>query len=299
MFVFAVHVQNYRSLKDVWFFPNKTLNCIIGSNNSGKTTLLSALSYVLDPRIPYYRDDLISQFDYYNCNTANPIAIDIWLQRHDVENNDIVIRAYDKFSRWKVFKTAEGQPDKLEPIISEPLEVTPAIPDSIQELLRVQFKAAWDEQSKNAEIQTVIVDEKDNPIEPFSMSLRKLIGYNSIKSKREPLRDISLNKRGIFSQFLNDDKINPIFRKLINELENNRAELINADGVKQVIERLKKIVATQVLGNNSTLSNDSVSVTFLNSEISKLRAECSFSVKIGDKPNATETESTRKNFFRC
>ncbi|MDQ1350106.1 MAG: 15 protein [Acidobacteriota bacterium] len=284
MFIFAVHIQNFRSFSDVWCFPNPSLNCIIGPNNSGKSTLIAALSIVLDPKAPYYKEDFITQFDYYNCDTTNPITIDVWLRKQENENEEIITRAFDKFSRWKITKLENGHPEKLEAIITDPLnDIQPTATESTDELLRIQFKATWDEKTRGAEHQLLIVNEIGDPIEPFSQPLRKLIGFNAITSKREPLRDISLSKRGVFAQFLNDDEINPHFRKLIDELEENKSGLLDAPGVKQVIERLKIIVAAQVLGDSSGTNDDSVSITFLNSEVSKLRSESCFSIKVGNK----------------
>jgi predicted ATP-dependent endonuclease of OLD family len=284
MYVFAVHIKNFRLFEDIWCFPNRTLNCIIGPNNSGKSTLIEALSIVLDPKAPVYRDDFITQFDYYNCNTVNPITIDVWLDKHETENDEIKIRAFDKFSRWKLKKYQDSHPEKLEPVIAEPLEDTQtASSENILELLRVQFKATWEEQTKSAEYQTVILNEIDEQIEQFSIALRKLIGFNTISSNKEPLRDISLSKKGIFAQFLDDDVINPHIRNLIEVLENNKSSLLDSLGIKQVVDRLKKVVAAQVVGNTSGQNDDAISITFLNSDIGKLRSESCFSIKIGNR----------------
>lgn len=285
MYIFALRIQNFRSFKDMWFFPNKSLNCIIGPNNSGKSTLISALAILLDPKAPSYRDDFITQFDYHNCETSRPIVIDVWLDKHVEENDEIKTRVFDKFSNWILIKDADGHPKIIEPVIAEPLEDAPDTKDApVLELLRIQFSSTWDESTKSAEHQTSVMNELGEIIEPFTIALRKLIGFNLIPSNRDPLRDISLSKKGIFSHFLDDNSINPHFRKLIEELEKNKTGLLGAAGIKHVVERLKTVVAAQVVGNSGN-QDDAVSITFLNSEISKLRAESCFSIKIGSKPS--------------
>lgn len=293
MYVYAAHIKNYRLFFDVWFFPNSTLNCVIGSNNSGKSALLKALGIILDPKNPTYRDDFISQFDFYNRNTEDPIEIDLWLKEHPDEPQEIVTRLFDKFSKWKEVKTNDGSPINLIPVISEPLEESQGDEKSpVLDLLRIKFKASWNENEKTADHETVIMDEADNPGEAFNSSLKKIIGFSFIPAKREPLNDISLNRRSIFSQFLDDNVLNPVFRKLLDALEENRNELLQTEGIKDVISRLKSIVASQIIGELPTVDDDAISLTFLNSEISKLRTESCFSVKVANKI-VSESETSK------
>ena len=44
IYIYKFQVQNFKSLKDVTFYFNKDLNILTGINNSGKTTVLEALS---------------------------------------------------------------------------------------------------------------------------------------------------------------------------------------------------------------------------------------------------------------
>jgi AAA15 family ATPase/GTPase len=44
MFVQKFQVQNFKSLQDITIYFNKDVNVLTGKNNSGKTTVLEAIS---------------------------------------------------------------------------------------------------------------------------------------------------------------------------------------------------------------------------------------------------------------
>ena len=75
MYIFAINLVNYRSFENIWVFPNPEMNVIVGPNNCGKSTILRALSYVLDPTINYRQPNLLSRFDFYRSNITHPIEI--------------------------------------------------------------------------------------------------------------------------------------------------------------------------------------------------------------------------------
>lgn len=73
--IFHLHIENFRGIEKFDHNFNPGLTCIIGRGNSGKTTILDALSYVLTPMhtIPFHDGD------FYNCNIEHPIIIEVTL----------------------------------------------------------------------------------------------------------------------------------------------------------------------------------------------------------------------------
>ncbi|MDE7420483.1 MAG: AAA family ATPase [Muribaculaceae bacterium] len=73
--IFHLHIENFRGIEKFDHCFNPGLTCIIGRGNSGKTTILDAISYVLTPMhtIPFHDGD------FYNCNIENPIIIEVTL----------------------------------------------------------------------------------------------------------------------------------------------------------------------------------------------------------------------------
>lgn len=73
--IFHLDIENFRGIEKFDHNFNPGLTCIIGRGNSGKTTILDALSYVLTPMhtIPFHDGD------FYNCNIEHPIIIEVTL----------------------------------------------------------------------------------------------------------------------------------------------------------------------------------------------------------------------------
>lgn len=73
--LFHLHIENFRGIEKFDHTFTDGLTCIIGRGDSGKTTILEAISYVLSPlyTIP------ITDSDFYNCNIESPITIEATL----------------------------------------------------------------------------------------------------------------------------------------------------------------------------------------------------------------------------
>lgn len=70
----AIQIKNFRKFKSFYaVFSMRNTICLIGRGDSGKTTILDAISFCLAPswNIP------ISDYDFYNCNVKEPIEISV------------------------------------------------------------------------------------------------------------------------------------------------------------------------------------------------------------------------------
>ena len=69
----SITIKNFRGIKyfEHKFYSDKFI-CLIGKGDSGKSTILEAISYVLSPNwnITFYDSD------FYNCNTNDSIVIE-------------------------------------------------------------------------------------------------------------------------------------------------------------------------------------------------------------------------------
>ena len=74
--IHTLKIKNFRgfeSFEHVFGFSN--FICLIGRGDSGKTTILEAISRVLSPswNLSFY------DTDFYNCDISNPIEIEVTL----------------------------------------------------------------------------------------------------------------------------------------------------------------------------------------------------------------------------
>lgn len=74
--IYKLDIKNFRGIKEFSHtFDNLNLICLVGRGDSGKTTILNAISYVLYPywNLPFY------DTDFYKCDTEHPIEIEATL----------------------------------------------------------------------------------------------------------------------------------------------------------------------------------------------------------------------------
>lgn len=74
--LFHLHIENFRGIEKFDHTFKEGLTCIIGRGDSGKTTILDAISYVLTPMhtLVFYDGD------FYNCDVTKPIIIEVTLK---------------------------------------------------------------------------------------------------------------------------------------------------------------------------------------------------------------------------
>ncbi|MEB8434036.1 AAA family ATPase [Cocleimonas sp. KMM 6892] len=70
-----IYIKNFRSIKELIWYPNSGLNCLIGPGDSGKSTILDAIDLALGARRFYPFTDA----DFYKLDTTIPIEVFVTL----------------------------------------------------------------------------------------------------------------------------------------------------------------------------------------------------------------------------
>lgn len=71
--IVAVEVSNFRGIKSLKWFPKQGINCIMGPGDTGKSTVLDAISLCLGPR-PSMK---FTEADFYNLDVDQEITVDV------------------------------------------------------------------------------------------------------------------------------------------------------------------------------------------------------------------------------
>jgi predicted ATPase len=92
-----LEIENFRAIKKLVWFPSPGLNCLIGSGDSGKSTILDAIDLVLGARRSYSFNDA----DFFQSDVNAPITISVTLGELDdellnVEKYGFFLRAFNK-----------------------------------------------------------------------------------------------------------------------------------------------------------------------------------------------------------
>ncbi|EEQ09603.1 hypothetical protein ymoll0001_19630 [Yersinia mollaretii ATCC 43969] len=88
-----LEIENFRSIKKLVWCPSPGLNCLIGTGDSGKSTILDAIDLCLGARRSYSFNDA----DFFKSNVNSPIIISVTLGKLDDEL--LSIEKYGLFHR--------------------------------------------------------------------------------------------------------------------------------------------------------------------------------------------------------
>lgn len=114
-----IHIENFRSIKKLDWFPSPGINCLIGPGDAGKSTILDAIDKCLNPR----RYLIFSDADFYNLDVTKPIKIIITLGAlpEDLSNLKYgdYLRGFDETHK----KILDEPGDQLENVLSIQLTV--------------------------------------------------------------------------------------------------------------------------------------------------------------------------------
>ncbi len=91
--IVKISIVNFRGIQSLEWFPSSGLNCIIGSGDSCKTTILDAIDWCLGLR----RTVNVTDADFYNMDVSCPIQIDITLS--ELRDAQLALDQYGSFLR--------------------------------------------------------------------------------------------------------------------------------------------------------------------------------------------------------
>jgi ABC-type multidrug transport system ATPase subunit len=104
-----IEIQNFRTIKNLSWYPKSGLNCLIGPGDSGKSTLLDAIDLTLGARRSYSFNDA----DFYQLDTQEPLTITITLGNlHDdlkrIESYGFFLRGFNTETKEIIDEPQQG-----------------------------------------------------------------------------------------------------------------------------------------------------------------------------------------------
>ncbi|NOH12442.1 MAG: AAA family ATPase [Chloroflexi bacterium] len=123
MKILYLSILKFRGLREFAWTATQPMNCLIGPGDSGKSTILDAIEYVLSPRWNLTFTDV----DFYNGDSANTIEIEA-----TVGNLPDELKKDDKFGLqlrgWNDKNEIVDEPEEgTEPVLTIRLEVTSSL----------------------------------------------------------------------------------------------------------------------------------------------------------------------------
>jgi len=241
MYVKNVKISNFRALHSADISLHPGLNILIGPNNVGKSTILSAIDFVLNPNIQWWRRDVLSELDFFRGRTDQPIEIDVLIgcgrqACADDENKcpRLEVISGDRSDLCRLAERAIPW-DNINKRFLKVSEMEGA--EQIENSLRLKMTATFEKAEGYVETAHLVLNEDGNEWATLTIPMREWIGARFLASNRDPMAECRLQYNSLLSRAIGDIKEWRIrcakeFRQalipIVKELSERRAtEIIN------------------------------------------------------------------------
>jgi len=240
MKIFRVIINNFRSIKYLDFKPEK-INLLIGGNNSGKTNILQALDFALNPYNNWHAG-IVTEYDFYDRNTEERgilndgtecigINIEVWFS--DFVNGE------EHQNDWDI---CLEHINNKEEIISYDEESN----EKAGKILRVTAEC-------HADLKPLFYFTKlDVEKRPFTRSDKEQIGFHFIPAYRNPLYELSFYQNSFLSKLLESEELKEKIEKVIGEIGQSQTVLFEDEKFKENFESLQKSIQDLKLISSET-----------------------------------------------
>ena len=252
MYIYKIIIENFRNIKRLEWKPNKNVNVLIGPNGCGKSTLATALDYLLNPYIQWYNKAL-SEIEYYDRDTSNSILIEVWFK--DLEE----------------FIEDDGE------LYFQHVDENDNFSENGQELVLItRFKAGPDKKA----IHSIFSNGREHPLR---QAHKGLINFKYIESDRDPLKELSFVRNSVLSRFMYHDNLNVLIQNAIEEFNDTTAPCLMQDpDFKTALDNLGKDFA-----DFNLISDEEAAISLEATELTERKTLQAFSLVFKNK-NATK-----------
>jgi putative ATP-dependent endonuclease of the OLD family len=183
--ILRLSIKRYRGLADFDWQPAPTANCLIGPGNSGKSTVLAAISLLLAP----YPATSASEFDYLDRNVTGGFEIEASLAvGEDVLSTE---RLMPPLWGWRDGKLVELPEDGTKPVM----------------VVRARGTA-------DLEIVHEIIPPAGDPV-TFSVGFRKKLLLARLAGEDRAARDLRVTQGSMLDRFLGRTELRGVLASAI------------------------------------------------------------------------------------
>lgn len=230
MRIYRIIINNFRSIKYLDFKPEK-INLFIGGNNSGKTNVLQALDFVLNP-YKNWHEGIVTEYDFYNRNTeekgivsdgaeCSGINIEVWFS--DFINGE------EHQNDWDVCLEHINSKDEIIAYDEENHE-------QAETILRVTAECQADLKP------SFYFTKPDIEKRPFTRRDKERVGFRFIPAYRNPLYELSFYHNSFLSKLLEREELKEKIEKVIEEIGKSQKVLFEDEKFKKNFESFQKSI---------------------------------------------------------
>ncbi len=220
-----VDIKNFRGIRNasVLFPLNSRIICMIGSGDSGKSTLLKAIEWALWPSWSL----IVTDMDFFNCDTTNPIEITVSM----TELPNALLKE-DKFGLYlRDYEKAR------EAVDDEPTDNGVTVL-TIQLIIDDTLEPKWN-----------VITNRSEP-RPISQKDRRLLSFGVVGFDHE--KDFQWGRGSILQKYADSrDALHNAFTQAMR----NAVENTNLDPLDQMAPKMKEVGGMYGVSFNGELRN--------------------------------------------
>lgn len=220
MYIKRLNIENFRGIGNMDWTLEKKLYCMIGTNDSTKTTILDAIEYVL---YPYWNLNIVNS-DFYNCDTTNTIKIELTIG--EIPEYFMQEDTFGLYIRKFVKDLSDDEPKESDEVFL-----------TIQLIINDSFEPEW----------KVITNR----------GMEKIISYKEraklcISRVGENIdKDFFIGRNSILKKYINDTK--ELDSQLIKILQSIKEQNIDISSIKGALNKIKDVTNSYDLKLNNEL----------------------------------------------
>ena len=240
MRIHRVIINNFRSIRYLDFKPEE-INLLIGGNNSGKTNVLQALDFALNP-YKNWHEGIVTEYDFYNRNTEEKgvlndgtectgVNIEVWFS--DFINGEEYQNDWD---------TCLEHINNKDEIISYEEEGN----EEAMKILRVTAEC-------HADLKPLFYFTKPDVEKRFiTRRDKEKVGFHFIPAYRNPLYELSFYQNSFLSKLLEREELKEKIEKVIKKISESQRVLFEDEKFKKNFQSLQKSIQDLKLISSET-----------------------------------------------
>ena len=210
MYIKNIKISNFRALRSANISLQPGLNILIGPNNVGKSTILSAIDLVLNPNLQWWRREILTELDSFRGWTDDPIEVEVLVgcgrpRCVDGENKctRLEIVTEDKSDLCRLAERAITWDNKKNKFLKVDEIDAAEAPESV---IRLKMTAAFQKAEGYVEASHWILNEDGTGWANLTNPMKEWIGARLLASNRDPMSECRMQYNSLLSKAVGDIK---------------------------------------------------------------------------------------------
>jgi energy-coupling factor transporter ATP-binding protein EcfA2 len=241
MYIKKIRIKNFRGLRSADISLQPGLNILIGPNNVGKSTILSAIDFVLNPNLQWWRREILTELDFFRGRADDPIEVELSLgcgrprcvdgenkcTRFEIvtEDKSDLCRLAERTVTWDNKKNKFLKVDEID---------AAEAPESV---IRLKMTGTFQKTEGYVEVSHWILNEDGTGWTNLTNPMKEWIGARLLASNRDPMSECRMQYNSLLSKAVGDiktwrilcaQKFRGALTPIVKDLAESRAtEIIN------------------------------------------------------------------------